>query len=63
LLTVGRSFCDADSRQQFASFFEERSKQFLGGPRTYAQMIEKIRLCEARVETQRADVAQFLAAE
>src|SRR6516225_9518022 len=43
LLTVGRSFCDADSRQQFASFFEERSKQFLGGPRTYAQMIEKIR--------------------
>jgi len=26
-------------------------------------MIEKIRLCEARVETQRADVAQFLAAE
>jgi len=46
-----------------AGMVERGRSQFLGGPRTSAQMIEWIRLCEARVETQRADVARFLAAE
>jgi alanyl aminopeptidase len=33
LTSVGRGFCDAASRREFASFFEERAKQSIGGPR------------------------------
>lgn len=60
LLGVSRGFCDEDSRRQFADFFRERSKQFLGGPRAFAQRDESMRLCEERKAAQSADLAQFL---
>ena len=61
LLAVGQPFCDERSLQQYVDFFEERSKQYLGGPRNYAQTLEGIRLCAAREAAQGADIAAFLA--
>ncbi len=61
LLYVGRSFCDEPSRRAFVDFFQDRVGQFLGGPRTYAQVLEGIHLCEARRAAQSEDVAQFFA--
>jgi alanyl aminopeptidase len=61
LTSVGRGFCDATSRREFASFFEERAKQSIGGPRNYAAAIERMQLCEAQKAAQDADVAEFFA--
>jgi alanyl aminopeptidase len=61
LTSVGRGFCDATSRREFASFFEERAKQSIGGPRNYAAAIERMQLCEAQKAAQGADVAEFFA--
>lgn len=60
LLGVARGFCDEDSRQRFDGFFRERARQFVGGPRAFAQRDESIRLCEAKKAAQIGDLAQFL---
>jgi aminopeptidase N len=60
LLRVSRGFCDESSRRQFDDFFRERSKQFLGGPRAFAQTDESIRLCESRKAAQSAELVEFL---
>jgi alanyl aminopeptidase len=57
---VGGGFCDETSRKEFVSFFQDRAKKFIGGPRNYAQALEGIRLCEAQKAAQGADVAAFL---
>jgi aminopeptidase N len=57
---VGESFCDESSRRELAAFFQDRSQQFLGEPRTYAQTLETIRLCEARKTAEGPGVASFL---
>jgi alanyl aminopeptidase len=44
---VGNSFCDAEARKQFVETFEERNKKALGGPRVYAQVLERIDQCIA----------------
>jgi len=56
---VGQAFCDEPSRQQFVGFFQDRVKDYLGGPRNYAQVLEGIHLCEAYRGAQAADVAEF----
>jgi len=58
---IGSGFCDEPSRQEFVGFFQDKVKDYLGGPRNYAQSLETIRLCEARHSAQAADVAEFFA--
>jgi cytosol alanyl aminopeptidase len=58
---VGGWFCDETSRQEFVAFFQDRVKDYIGGPRRYAQWLEGIRLCEARRSLQGEDLAQFFA--
>jgi len=61
LPSVGRPFCDEASRQEFVNFFQDRVKDWTGGQRNYAQVLEGIRLCEARKAVQGADIAAFFA--
>jgi cytosol alanyl aminopeptidase len=58
---VGGEFCDESSRQKFVGFFQDRVKRFTGGPHNYAEVLEGIRLCEARKSAMGADVAEFFA--
>ena len=50
--------CDAQAEQDM-KFFEDRSKQFAGGPRNYQQSVEALRLCTARKAALDPGVAQF----
>ena len=50
--------CDAQAEQDI-KFFEDRSKQFAGGPRTYQQSVEALRLCTARKAALGPDVEHF----
>jgi alanyl aminopeptidase len=59
LPSVGGGFCDEPSRQKFVDFFQDRVKQFTGGPHNYDQTLEVIRLCEAQKTAMGADVAEF----
>jgi alanyl aminopeptidase len=61
LVFVGGPFCDEPSRLAFVDFFKDRVANFLGGPRNYAQVLERIRLCEARRAAQSEDVTQYFA--
>ena len=54
-------FCDANSEKEYIDFFGERSKKFTGGPRTYEQVLESIRLCEAQKASEASDVAAYFA--
>jgi cytosol alanyl aminopeptidase len=63
LPAVGQSFCDEPSRREFTGFFQNRSQQFNGEPRTYAQTLETIRLCEARKAAEGPGVAAFLSGQ
>lgn len=63
LLATGAAFCDEASEREFAGFFAERAKQYVGGPRLYAQRIESIHACEARKAAESADLAAFLAGQ
>ncbi len=45
LPAVGGAFCDASSRQEVDSFFRDRVKSYVGGPRELAQVLERIDLC------------------
>jgi len=63
LPVVGAAFCDEPSRQEFIGFFQERSRQFTGEARTYAQTLEGIRLCEARQAAEGPTVASFLSGQ
>lgn len=56
---VGRAFCDEPSRLELAALFEDKVKEYVGGPRNYAQVLETIRLCEAHRSSQAADLAEF----
>ena len=56
---VGEGFCDAESLQEFSSFFEDKTKTFTGGPRIYANVVESIRLCSAKKAAQEADIDAF----
>ena len=60
---VGSTFCDEPSRHEFTAFFQDRSQQFTGEPRTYAQTLESIGLCEARKAAEGPGVAAFLSGQ
>jgi cytosol alanyl aminopeptidase len=55
------AFCDASSEKEYIDFFGGRAKNFTGGPRVYQQMLEGIRLCEAKKTAQGADIAAYFA--
>jgi hypothetical protein len=57
---VGSALCTETSRKDFTDFFQDRVKNFTGGPRNYDQVVEAIRLCEAKRSAQSSDVADFL---
>jgi len=57
---TGTAFCDERSRAEVEGFFASRVSTMTGGPRNLAQTVESIRLCEALVQSQRANVAEFL---
>jgi hypothetical protein len=50
--------CDARAEEEL-KFFEERSKEFAGGPRTFQQVKERVKLCEARKAAMGEDVVEF----
>ncbi|PWU10067.1 MAG: peptidase M1 [Terriglobia bacterium] len=56
---IGQDSCDEKSRTEFVSFFEQRARNFLGGPRTYAGALERIQLCEAQRAAQGEDITKF----
>jgi alanyl aminopeptidase len=58
---VGGGACDEASRLEFVSFFEQRAKEFTGGPHNYDQVLESIRLCEVQKTARTADIAAFFA--
>jgi alanyl aminopeptidase len=59
LLYLGSGFCDAGLRKEYVGFFENKAKDYLGGPRMYAQTLEQMRVCEDYRAAQRNDVAAF----
>ena len=61
LPSVGRSFCDAESRKQLRDYFAPLVDQYDGAPRNLAQVLEGVDLCIARVAAQRPSVSEFLA--
>jgi len=63
LPSVGAGFCDESSRQEFTAFFQDKVKDYVGGPRNYAQVLEGIRLCEAHQASQAADLAAFFSGQ
>ncbi len=60
LPSVGRSYCDAQSRADLQTFFAPRAEKFTGGPRALAQVLEEIDLCIANKAAQEPSVAAFL---
>ena len=61
LLFIGGGYCDASLRKQYVGFFEDKAKDYLGGPRNYAQTLERIHICEDYRAAQATDVAEFFA--
>ena len=57
---IGQAFCDADHRADLASFFQDRVKQYTGGPRNLAMTLESIDLCIAKRKVLGPEIADFL---
>jgi alanyl aminopeptidase len=57
---VASGFCDAEHRDQVASFFQPRMASLPGGARNLANTIEQIRQCTARAEVTRPAVISLL---
>ncbi len=58
---AGEAFCDAKRRDEVKNFFEERVKKYTGGPRTLAQVIERIDVCIGQRQALEPGLKQFLA--
>ena len=58
---VAGNACSESSRQAFVSFFGERAPKFTGGQHNYDQVLENIRLCEARKSARGPAIAAFFA--
>jgi alanyl aminopeptidase len=56
--TAGRG-CSAEEARAAQDFFGPRMAKVNGGPRNLAQLLETIRLCEARKKIQQPDLVQF----
>jgi alanyl aminopeptidase len=59
---TGRGFCDAKARDQIVSFFGPRVKEFSGGERNLAQVLEGIDLCIQQRATLGPEIERFLKA-
>jgi alanyl aminopeptidase len=60
LPSLGGGFCSASGKSQVDQFFHDRVKEYTGGPRRLAQVLETIELCTARSSTLGPGVAEFL---
>ena len=60
LIQVAGGFCDEAGRKEAEDFFGTRAAKYTGGPRTLAQTLERIHQCAVRVQSNSADVAEFL---
>jgi len=56
---LGNALCNEASRRDFVALFQERIAEYAGGPRIYANVLESIRLCEARREALSTGAAAF----
>lgn len=61
LTSVASTFCDGAHRQDVEQFFAPKIARSTGGPRTLAQVVEHISLCEATKAAQQPSVTKFLA--
>ncbi len=57
---VGKAFCDTEHRTEVQSFFQDRVKQYTGGPRNLAQTLESIDVCIARKKALEPELSSFL---
>jgi alanyl aminopeptidase len=57
---VGQGFCDAEHRAAVKGFFEEKVKDFTGGPRNLAKTLESIDVCIAKKKALGPELADFL---
>jgi hypothetical protein len=57
---VGNAFCDAQSKQEYESFFEPHLEQIPGMKRTFAQVSENIDRCIANRQSQAPAITAFL---
>jgi alanyl aminopeptidase len=60
LPSVGRSYCNKESRTNLANFFESRISKFVGGPRSFSNVLEEVDLCIAQKAAQEPSVVEFL---
>ncbi|GHG65665.1 aminopeptidase [Comamonas sp. KCTC 72670] len=60
LLSLGGSFCDAEHREQLATFFAPHASALEGGERALAQSLERVDLCIAQREALRPGLERFL---
>jgi cytosol alanyl aminopeptidase len=60
LTGVASGFCDAEHRADVEAFFKDKIARFNGGPRTLAQTLEGISLCQAQHSARQASVTAFL---
>lgn len=57
---TGNGFCDAGGRRQVEEFFKDRVKDYTGGPRQLAQVLETIDLCTAVGKVTGPSIEEFL---
>ncbi len=57
---AGGAFCDASHRSEVQAFFQDRVKEYTGGPRNLAHVLEQIDLCIAERKTLAPDLGAFL---
>jgi len=55
--------CSAGEAQEVQEFFGPRMAKVNGGPRNLAQLLESIKLCEARKKTQQPDLIQYFGSQ
>jgi alanyl aminopeptidase len=60
LSQIGSGFCDAEHRADIEAFFKDKAANFPGGPRTLAQTLEGVALCDAQKSARQASVTTFL---
>ena len=53
------AFCSEEKAEEVQTFFRQRAASLPGGPRVLANTLERIRLCAAKVDAQRASAVEF----